>query len=140
MDHQRRRHGRRQLTQSGDGTDYSPTWSLTASGSHFVPTEPNTTNIFVINAEGTGERDLTTRKAGSLGRPLPFLVSERKWIAWSDTGTAANLARLRTRINTVVQPIGAEGELEDPPPRSSANVARLRRLRRSCAYLSRLPP
>ncbi len=56
---------RRQLTRSGRGVDYSPTWSpdgkriafRTTRGRSPVGVDPS--NIFVINADGSGERQLT---------------------------------------------------------------------------------
>lgn len=80
---------RRRLTDSGQGIDYSPTWSpdgkrvafRTTRGS---PSRPDPSNIFVINADGSGERQLTPARGR---RPAACSRPGRRMVAASPTAT-----------------------------------------------------
>ena len=68
---------RRQLTDSGAGIDYSPTWSPDGKRIAFrttrgPPSGPDPSNIFIINADGSGQRQLTPPRGGrSIPSPPP---------------------------------------------------------------------
>jgi len=74
---------RRRLTDSGAGIDYSPTWSpdgkriafRTTRGS---PSGPDPSNIFIINTDGSGQRQLTPPRGAVAGGLFP---------AWSPDGS-----------------------------------------------------
>jgi TolB protein len=80
---------RRRLTDSGAGIDYSPTWSpdgqrvafRTTRGS---PAGPDPSNIFVVNADGSGERQLTP---GRGRRPVACSRPGRRMAVGSPTAT-----------------------------------------------------
>lgn len=105
---------RRQLTSSG-GTDYNPTWSPDGRHIAFRTTrgesnrgDHDPSNIFVINGDGSGERQLTpprTDLRGS-GGLFPAWSPRGDRIAFSN-GDGINLMR---PDGTVVKTLGVQGE------------------------------
>ena len=105
---------RRQLTRSGKGTDYNPTWSpdgkriafRTTRGTGPPRVEPS--NIFVINANGAGERLLTppTRDWYAWGGLFPAWSPRGDTIAFSN-GRGINLVR---PDGTGLKRLGVPGE------------------------------
>jgi Tol biopolymer transport system component len=118
---------RRQLTRSGAGTDYNPTWSpdgrriafRTTRGKSF-PGDTDPSNIFIINSDGSGERQLTLphhdrRASGGL---FPAWSPRGDQIAFS-TGRGINLMR---PDGTVTKMLGIQGECSAWSPDGSRLV------------------
>lgn len=103
--------GRRRLTDSGAGVDYSPSWSpdgrrvafRTTRGS---PSGRDPSNIFVINADGSGERQLTPGRGAAAGGLFPAWSPDGSWIAYSN-GAGINLVR---PDGSGRRPLGVAGE------------------------------
>ena len=111
---------RRRLTDSGAGIDYSPTWSpdgkrvafRTTRGS---PSGPDPSNIFVINADGSGERQLTPARGQAAGGLFPAWSPDGRSIAYSN-GAGINLVRPN---GSGRRPLGVPGECSVWSPDSS---------------------
>ncbi len=106
---------RRQLTKSGVGVDYNPAWSpdgrhiafrTTRGESYHGDADPS--NIFVINADGSGERQLTLprRDRRASGGLFPAWSPLGNEIAFSN-GHGINLMR---PDGTGARPLGVQGE------------------------------
>ena len=105
---------RRQITNSGKGTDYNPRWSpdgkriafRTTRGESPAGVDPS--NIFVINADGSGERQLTppTRDLRASGGLFPAWSTRGDAIAFSN-GFGINLIR---PDGTHLKRLGVAGE------------------------------
>jgi Tol biopolymer transport system component len=89
---------RRQLTHSGAGIDSSPTRSPDGKRIAFRTTQGQSppgmdpSNIFIINADGSGERQLTPRRGAVAGGLFPAWSPDGSWIAYSN-GSGINLIR-----------------------------------------------
>lgn len=103
--------GRRWLTDSGAGVDSSPSWSpdgrrvafRTTRGS---PSGRDPSNIFVINADGSGERQLSPARGAAAGGLFPAWSPDGRWIAYSN-GSGINLVR---PDGSGRRPLGVPGE------------------------------
>jgi Tol biopolymer transport system component len=102
---------RRRLTDSGEGVDSSPTWSpdgrrvafRTTRGS---PSGRDPSNIFVVNADGSGERQLTPARGAAAGGLFPAWSPDGSSIAYSN-GSGINLVR---PDGSGRRPLGVAGE------------------------------
>jgi Tol biopolymer transport system component len=102
---------RRRLTDSGAGIDYSPTWSPDGKRVAFRTTRgsssgPDPSNIFVINADGSGERQLTPARGQAAGGLFPAWSPDGRSIAYSN-GAGINLIR---PDGSGRRPLGVPGE------------------------------
>jgi TolB protein len=102
---------RRRLTHSGQGIDYSPTWSPDGSRVAFrttrgSPSGPDPSNIFVVNADGSGEHQLTPPRGPAAGGLFPAWSPDGRWIAYSN-GAGINLVR---PDGSGRRPLGVAGE------------------------------
>jgi dipeptidyl aminopeptidase/acylaminoacyl peptidase len=103
---------RRRLTDSGAGIDYSPTWSpdgkriafRTTRGASPPGVDPS--NIFIINTDGSGERQLTPPRGAAAGGLFPAWSPDGSSIAYSN-GAGINLIRPDGRRR---RPLGVPGE------------------------------
>jgi Tol biopolymer transport system component len=103
---------RRQLTDSGAGIDYSPTWSpdgkrvafRTTRGASPPGVDPS--NIFVINTDRSGERQLTPGRGAAAGGLFPTWSPDGNSIAYSN-GSGINLIR---PDGSGRRPLGVPGE------------------------------
>ena len=89
---------RRQLTDSGAGIDYSPTWSPDGKRVAFRTTRGESppgvdpSNIFIINTDRSGERQLTPSRGAAAGGLFPAWSPDGNSIAYSN-GSGINLIR-----------------------------------------------
>ncbi len=89
---------RRQLTDSGAGVDYSPTWSPDGKRIAFRTTRGESppgvdpSNIFIINVDRSGERQLTPARGEAAGGLFPAWSPDGRSIAYSN-GSGINLIR-----------------------------------------------
>jgi len=102
---------RRQLTDSGAGTDSSPTWSPDGTRVAFRTTRGQSpgvdpSNIFVINSDRSGERQLTPSRGAAAGGLFPAWSPDGNSIAYSN-GSGINLIRPDGRSR---RPLGVAGE------------------------------
>jgi TolB protein len=103
---------RRRLTDSGAGIDSSPTWSpdgrrvafRTTRGASPPGVDPS--NIFVINADGSGERQLTPARGAAAGGLFPAWSPDGNSIAYSN-GSGITLIGPDGRGR---RPLGVPGE------------------------------
>lgn len=74
--------GRRQLTDSGDGSDYSPAWSPDGERIAFRTTRGDApdTAIFLIDVDGTNEREISEPGVGGL---FPAWSPDGEWVTYS---------------------------------------------------------
>jgi Tol biopolymer transport system component len=94
---------RRRVTSSGGGFDFKPTWSPDGKRIAFQTTRGSRppageTNIFVVGADGKGERQLTTPARFRYGGSSPDWAPAGGLIAF---GSAHGLALLDTRTGAV---------------------------------------
>jgi len=103
---------RRRLTDSGAGIDYSPTWSPDGERIAFrttrgaSPPGPDPSNILIINADGSGERQLTPGRGAAAGGLFPAWSPDGNSIAYSN-GSGINLIR---PDGSGRRPLGVPGE------------------------------
>jgi TolB protein len=102
---------RRRLTHSGAGIDYSPTWSPDGTRVAFrttrgSPAGSDPSNIFVVNADGSGERQLTPARGAAAGGLFPAWSPDGRWIAYSN-GAGINLV---CPDGSGRRPLGVAGE------------------------------
>lgn len=102
---------RRQLTHSGSGFDFKPTWSPNGKQLAFQTTRgrrppAGETNIFVIDVADGRERQLTTPPAFRFGGTSPAWSPDGRWIAF---GSARGLALLSPDGKTIV-PLGVASD------------------------------
>jgi Tol biopolymer transport system component len=103
---------RRRLTDSGEGVDSSPTWSpdgtriafRTSRGASPPGVDPS--NILVVNADGSGERQLTPSRGAAAGGLFTAWSPDGSSIAYSN-GSGINLVR---PDGSGRRPLGVPGE------------------------------
>ncbi len=97
---------RRQLTDSGQGIDYSPTWSpdgkriafRTTRGESPAGVDPS--NIFVINVDRSGERQLTPPRGAAAAGRSASLASARSGHRTARSSCSAPTASTAARAST----------------------------------------
>ncbi len=103
---------RRQLTDSGQGIDYSPTWSPDGKRIAFRTTRGHSpagvdpSNIFIINVDRSGERQLTPARGAAAGGLFPAWSPDGSSIAYSN-GSGITLIR---PDGSGRRPLGVPGE------------------------------
>jgi Tol biopolymer transport system component len=110
----------RQVTRSGAGFDFKPSWSADGKQIAFQSTRgvrpPSVeTNILVINVDGSGERQLTTPSRFRYGGSSPDWSPDGKRIAF---GSALGLALIRPSGGPV-RLVGVPGDAPSWSPDSS---------------------
>ena len=94
---------KRQLTHSGGGFDFKPTWSPDGKEIAFATTRgkpplAGDTSIFVINVDGTHARQLTLPSRFRFGGSEPAWAPDGKWIAFASAHGLALISPMSGQV------------------------------------------